>query len=71
MKTEEVNHHIYTETQLISFGAYLLSKEREDRIATMFTAGGPYFDERKRDVYHSDIMNWTENELDKANKELV
>lgn len=39
----------FTRAELVSFGKYLLSTEREARI-------NPESD--KRDVYHADVENW-------------
>lgn len=53
----------YSEKDLVEFGKYLLSKEREDRIKFMDFAELPY-DERFREVYHADIANWEDSKAD-------
>ncbi|GEJ46025.1 hypothetical protein [Chryseobacterium sp. ON_d1] len=45
-----MENQTYTEKDLVIFGEYLLSKEREKRIDGKITA--------KRRVYHADLENW-------------
>lgn len=50
---------IYTQTELVSFGQYLLSQKRRDSIAAV-KIKGVSLSERLKDVYDSDIPNWME-----------
>ena len=54
---------IFTETDLVSFGSYLLSKEREERI--MASNGAIPGEEAKRSVHDADIANWKDQQIDK------
>lgn len=49
----------FTRTDLVAFGAYLLSEERTNRIAGNFQEGDPvHFTERLKGVYHADVENF-------------
>ena len=49
----------FTEEDLISFGNYLLSKERwESIVRNPDFPNDETLDERLREVHHSDIENW-------------
>lgn len=48
------------ESDLVSFGLYVLSLEREDRLKSNDNTNIPYED-RFRDVHHADIENWKHN----------
>ena len=56
------NMNTYTEAELVSFGNYLLSKEREKMLKENTAALS--YDERKRNVYDSDLANWKESVKD-------
>lgn len=47
----------YNRKDLISFGKYLLSKERTDLIVQS-TPEGLDVNDRLKEVYHADIENW-------------
>lgn len=47
----------YNKKDLISFGKYLLSEERTNRIVQA-TPEGLDHSERLKEVYHADIENW-------------
>lgn len=50
----------YNRGDLVKFGKYLLSEQRENRLRQTdieFPKGLPY-DERKRDVHDADLANW-------------
>lgn len=50
---------VYTEKELVSFGEYLLSKEREKRIEGNSNGKRTFQPiDTKRRVYHSDLENW-------------
>lgn len=51
---------MYTEKQLVSFGNYLLSKEREDLIRNSDLHDSSILEDRLRQVNHADIENWKE-----------
>lgn len=58
-KIERREKRVYTETDLVSFGKYLLSEKRDncfDRLQTNL----PDLDfiEHKRNVHHADVENW-------------
>lgn len=46
---------VYTETELISFGHYLLSNQRENMLREK---GTDDIEERRKDVNHADRENW-------------
>lgn len=52
----------YTEADLVSFGKYLLSKERELslRETNKVNPNAEPYEERCREVYHADLCNWKE-----------
>lgn len=50
----------YTEQQLISFGEYLLSKERKDNLEKHPTLGETNISKRLETVSDADIENWKE-----------
>lgn len=54
----------FTREELVAFGHYLLSKERENRIASAYIDQHVDFNERLRRVYHSDIENFQEKGLE-------
>ncbi len=56
------NMNTYTEAELVSFGNYLLSKEREKMLKENPAALS--YDERKRNVYDADLANWKESVKD-------
>ena len=56
------NMNTYTEAELVSFGNYLLSKEREKMLKENTAALS--YDERKRNVYDADLANWKESVKD-------
>lgn len=48
---------------LVSFGKYLLSRERTERINSTYQEGDPCTkEERLQEVYHADVENWKEKE---------
>lgn len=54
----------YTEKDLVKFGEYLLSEERENRIRQTVKEHPnslPY-KESKRNVYDADVANWKESQ---------
>lgn len=63
---------IYFETSdLVSFGEYLLSEERKNRIASGYKKEDPvHLDDRLKHVYHADIENWRESKqtIDETNR---
>ncbi|WP_407517254.1 hypothetical protein [Elizabethkingia anophelis] len=46
---------VYTESELISFGYYLLSDKRENMLKTK---GTDDIEERRKDVHNADRENW-------------
>jgi len=49
----------FNESDLVSFGEYLLSKERTDLILSNYKEGDSVSkEERLSQVYHADIENW-------------
>jgi hypothetical protein len=51
----------FEESDLISFGRYLLSEERTKRITNNETPGDSVpIKERLQEVYHADYENWKE-----------
>ncbi len=49
----------YDEKDLVSFGKYLLSLERTERITSNHDAGDSVsLSERLSEVYHADLENW-------------
>lgn len=50
----------FNESDLVSFGQYLLSKERKDRFA-QGDSHGLSLDERLSQVHHADVANWKED----------
>jgi len=61
----------YNESDLISFGRYLLSDRRKERFESidreMKREGGPILHavERLKDVHHADLPNWLEERNEK------
>lgn len=54
----------FEESDLVSFGRYLLSEERTKRITDNETPGDNVpINERLQEVYHADLENWKENTL--------
>lgn len=52
---------MYSHAQLVSFGKFLLSKERTNNLKANWKEGDSVlFEERLREVYHADICNWRE-----------
>lgn len=56
----ESNEPIYNEAALVSFGKYLLSLEREERLrqTDIEVPDGLPYEESKRFVFDADIANW-------------
>ena len=52
---------MFTEDQLVSFGQYLLSEEREKRIKSTRIRNSS-IKNRMRDVHHADFENWLAKE---------
>ncbi len=55
----------FTRTELVAFGHYLMSKERENRIASVYLGldgDGVDFNERLRQVYHADVENFIDKQ---------
>jgi len=52
------NGNSFTEKDLVSFGEYLLSKERAFLLKSVDS--DIKYKERKRSVYHADLENWKE-----------
>lgn len=52
----------YEESDLVSFGKYLLSKDRLERIMTTDTGNSHELLERLGEVYHADLENWKEEQ---------
>ena len=46
------------EKDLISFGKYLLSKERDERIKTTAKKIKQPIKDARKEIYHADIENW-------------
>lgn len=56
----------YNEKDFVSFGRYLLSEERTNRIKDNYKKGDPVsLEGRLSEVYHADIENWKQKELTK------
>ncbi|MGV2452451.1 UNVERIFIED_CONTAM: hypothetical protein POZ17_19770 [Ralstonia mannitolilytica] len=54
-----MENQTYTEKDLVRFGEYLLSKEREKRIEGDLHGKRTYQPvDTKRRVYHADLENW-------------
>jgi len=54
-----MENQTYTEKDLVRFGEYLLSKEREKRIEGDLQGKRTYQSvDTKRRVYHADLENW-------------
>ncbi len=51
----------FTPDQLISFGQYLLSKERTNRILSIESELSS--EERLKEVYHADVENWKDGNI--------
>ena len=61
----------FSRKDLVSFGNYLLSKERQDLIKANYIDGDSIsLEERLSVVYHADVENWLcdENKKDKNNQ---
>lgn len=49
----------FNRKDMVSFGRYLLSEERTNRIKSAHDEGDPCpIEERLREVYHADVENW-------------
>lgn len=46
------------ENDLISFGKYILSKERDERIKTTAKKRKQPIKDARKEIYHADIENW-------------
>lgn len=78
-KSSEIGGKLYTESQLTSFGNYLLSDKRKERFEAMDKvaeedgASIPPAEERLKAVHHADISNWknpiSESEIPAEQKE--
>lgn len=54
----------FNRKDIVSFGEYLLSEERTNRILSDYKEGdGISKEERLREVYHADVENWMLNRL--------
>lgn len=51
----------FSEKDLISFGLYLLSKDREDLMSSHPEFSSDTIEDRKRRVYDSDLSNWKQS----------
>ena len=61
-KLEQIAATRYSEADLVSFGEYLLSQEREERLKQTSVENPkalPY-EERFRNVFEADLANWKE-----------
>lgn len=61
----------FTERDLVSFGEYLLSEKREQRIrqSSIENPDGPSYEDQKGYVHDADIQNWLhENKKDAEQK---
>ena len=56
---------IYDEKDLVTFGEYLLSKKRNDRIAANWSEDDNIsLEERQSQVYHADVEKWKQQALE-------
>lgn len=55
---------VYDEKDLVTFGKYLLSKEREDNLkqTSLDSSLALPYEERFREVFDADIQNWKETQ---------
>ncbi|MCT3661072.1 hypothetical protein HZR00_00900 [Elizabethkingia anophelis] len=51
---------VFTKTQLVSFGEYMVSQQREDWISESCIENGLTYEEMSRKVYDSDLDHWEE-----------
>ena len=51
----------YTEKDLVSFGLYLLSEQRANRIKQNADVDSSLYEDKKRRVYDADLANWRGN----------
>ncbi|UFK27492.1 hypothetical protein [Elizabethkingia phage TCUEAP3] len=49
---------VFTKTNLVSFGEYMVSQERKDWINESCVENGLDYEEMSRDVYDSDLDHW-------------
>lgn len=56
----------YEEKDLVTFGEYLLSKKRNDLIASNWKDGDSVsLAERQSQIYHADLENWKHEQKEK------
>ena len=56
----------FEEKDMVSFGEYLLSKERNDRIADNWSEDDNIpLAERQSQIYHADLENWRNEHIRK------
>lgn len=66
-----IEEKIYTRTDLVTFGNYLLSKERNDSFQNGSGMPEKNFEELKLNVHHADIENWQELNGNEINASVI
>lgn len=62
IKENTINAELtFTESQLVSFGEYLLSNKRRELFASHPELLDKNLDDRLSVVHHSDVYNWLQN----------